>query len=170
MKMNVPLRPAVWVGAVLTLAVFGRFYAKPVLAQVRAALTQNVDEPGRNPYQQQFFSYLSNCQAGSQFCNFNFPAVPANSRLVLTNISGYVDMANAGQPNCNVESSLGGSTYASVSFTGTGTEISTTGARAFFNVATRAYFGAGEAPHGFCGFGSTNNSSGGDGFMTLTGY
>jgi hypothetical protein len=32
------------------LAVLGHFYAKPLMAQVRAALTQNIDEPGRNPY------------------------------------------------------------------------------------------------------------------------
>jgi hypothetical protein len=37
-------------GALALLAVLGHFYAKPLLAQVRAALVQNVDEPGRNPF------------------------------------------------------------------------------------------------------------------------
>lgn len=36
-------------GALALLAVLGHFYGKPLVAQVRAALIQNVDEPGRNP-------------------------------------------------------------------------------------------------------------------------
>jgi hypothetical protein len=41
-------------GALLLLAVLGHFYAKPLFAQVRAALVQNVDEPGRNPLNMKF--------------------------------------------------------------------------------------------------------------------
>lgn len=32
------------------LAVLGKFYAEPLRAQIRAALVQNVDEPGRHPF------------------------------------------------------------------------------------------------------------------------
>ena len=36
-------------GALAIISVLGHFFAKPLLAQVRAALIQNVDEPARNP-------------------------------------------------------------------------------------------------------------------------
>ncbi|MBV8728957.1 MAG: hypothetical protein JO336_04020 [Acidobacteriia bacterium] len=60
-------------GALALLAVLGHYYAKPLLAQVRAALIENVDEPGRNP-----FSLTANTP--------NFDAtftVPAAKRYVL---------------------------------------------------------------------------------------
>ncbi len=42
----------VWMAAgVAALTVVGAFTAKPLLAQIKAALVQNVDEPGRIPYQ-----------------------------------------------------------------------------------------------------------------------
>jgi hypothetical protein len=36
-------------GVLALLGVVGKFYATPLLAQARAALVQNVDEPGRHP-------------------------------------------------------------------------------------------------------------------------
>ena len=38
-------------GTLALLAVLGKFYARPVLAQVRAALVQDVDQPARAPFQ-----------------------------------------------------------------------------------------------------------------------
>ncbi len=77
----------------LTLGVLGRFFAKPVLAQVRAALTQNVDEPGRNPYQErQAYSFSGTCSG--TVCITDFSPVPAGSRLVITNVSGNLILGN----------------------------------------------------------------------------
>src|SRR6185312_12440234 len=38
-------------GALLLLAIVGKFYAKPVWAQVRATFIQDVDQPARAPFQ-----------------------------------------------------------------------------------------------------------------------
>ncbi len=78
-------------GAVALLAVLGHFYAVPLMAQVRAALVKNQDERGRNPYIQTL-----NCAnpTGPQ-CEANFPAVPANMRLVVEHVNVWVGTATA---------------------------------------------------------------------------
>jgi hypothetical protein len=48
------------------------------------ANTANVDEPGRIPYST---SDARNCTGHDPICEFHFPPVPANHRLVLLNIS-----------------------------------------------------------------------------------
>jgi hypothetical protein len=73
---------ALAVGCVL-IATLGHHYAKPVMAQVRAALTQNIDERGRNPYSQEL-SCFSNTSGA---CSVSFPNVPANMRLVVEHIN-----------------------------------------------------------------------------------
>ena len=81
------MRKLLAVGSVLAIVVvLGRFYAEPVLAQVRAAFVQNVDEPGRTPYQQEVQT-AGVC--GTEFCvsNFRFSPVPAGKRLVVKNVS-----------------------------------------------------------------------------------
>ncbi len=60
-------------------------WASPAVAQTRAALVQSIDEPGRNPYQE---TQSNTTCRGTTVCGFNFAAVPAGKRLVLTNISG----------------------------------------------------------------------------------
>jgi hypothetical protein len=73
-------------GALALMAVLGKFYAVPVLAQVRAALVKNIDEHGRIPYSQHL-----NCQnTGSAECNATFFTVPANKRLVIEHVNGFV--------------------------------------------------------------------------------
>ena len=66
-------------------AVLGHFYAKPLLAQVRAALVSNVDDPGRIPY-----SYAITCSFTGARCISELPKVPAGKRLVIENFSGLV--------------------------------------------------------------------------------
>lgn len=60
----------------LLLAVVGKFYAPPVLAQVRAALVQDVDQPARAPFQ---------VTVNADIKNFTFTSVPIPSgkRLVI---------------------------------------------------------------------------------------
>ena len=157
-------------GCIAVLLALAKIYEKPLLAQVRAALVQNVDEPARNPYQESFFSYLGNCPAGNQFCNFNYSAVPAGKRLVITNISGYVDVTGGSLPNGTLGSSLGGNQYAQIFFTGTREYSSASSTRIVVNQQIRAYFGPGETPHLFAGLNGSTDSFAGAGSMSLSGY
>jgi hypothetical protein len=132
-------------GALALLALLGHFYAKPLLAQVRAVLVENLDEPGRNPYQE----VRSDLTCGfRQSCTQSFSAVPAGKRLVLTNISGYIEVDGGTIPYGTLQSSLSGSQYASVVFTTVGgaSIFGTVGQRFVFNQNIRAYFGPGEIP------------------------
>jgi len=64
------------------LAIFGHFYAKPLLAQVRAALVKNIDEPGRNPYHAS-----GSCSDPTGNCDVVFPAIPAGKRAIIEYVS-----------------------------------------------------------------------------------
>lgn len=93
------------------LAILGKFYAKPVLAEVRAALTQNIDEPGRNR-----FALL---QGGTTEGVFT---VPATQRYVLESVSFdcYIPASST-----LLDVSLGGTTA------GTNVLVSTTGGHVY---------------------------------------
>ena len=70
-------------GMLALFAVIGKYYAVPAYAQVKAAIIQNRDEVGRNPFYQQ-----ASCNTVTfSFCQVSFPAVPAGKRLVVTHIS-----------------------------------------------------------------------------------
>lgn len=76
-------------GAVLSLV------APEALAQVRAALVKNVDEPGRTPYEVyvefSVFRCSFNCTNFTDFDPvflFDAPAVPAGKRLIVEHVSG----------------------------------------------------------------------------------
>ncbi len=66
------------VGVVLAGVVGAERYGRPVMAQVRAALVQNVDEPGRNPFA---FSETASGDGGAVF------NVPAGKRYVVQQFS-----------------------------------------------------------------------------------
>lgn len=73
--------------ALMVVAVIGKYYAVPVMAQaVRAALTQDVDQPARAPFQASVTVNVS---------NFTFTSVPipAGKRLVID----YITMNGAAQ-------------------------------------------------------------------------
>ena len=78
------------------IAVLGKFYARPLLAQVRAALIQNVDERGRIPYRDTVRVACPPQSLGGD-CSFVFKAVPSGKRLVVTNISGFITAASGPQ-------------------------------------------------------------------------
>jgi hypothetical protein len=89
----------VWMAAgAAALTVVGAFTAKPLLAQIKAALVQNVDEPGRIPYQSSaVFAQGSPGCAGpgcfsctGTFCALSFTQIPSNKRLVVTGVFGKV--------------------------------------------------------------------------------
>jgi hypothetical protein len=71
--------------ALALLGVLGHFSAKPLLAQIRAALVRNIDEPGRSPY----LSASPNVGYTPNQCIAEFAPVPPNKRLVVQHISGY---------------------------------------------------------------------------------
>lgn len=81
-------------GGLALLAVLGKFYAVPLIAQVRAAVVKNIDEKGRIPYQE---TQNGTCQVGSnRFCTVNFSAIPAGKRLVLEHVSALVNVFSPG--------------------------------------------------------------------------
>jgi hypothetical protein len=77
-----------FVGALALLAVFGKFYAPPLMAQVRAAMVQDVDQPARAPFQ---------VTVPININNFNYTPVtiPTGKRLVVD----YISMSGAAQTN-----------------------------------------------------------------------
>lgn len=79
----------------LYLAVLGlalTLTADQAMAQVRAAYTKNVDEPGRRPYQLAASFIPSSCSTNGilYFCALDLPAVPTGKRLVVEHISMFV--------------------------------------------------------------------------------
>ena len=67
-------------GALALFGVLGKFYAPPLMAQVRAALVQDVDQPARAPFQ---------VTVPININNFNFTpvSIPAGKRLVIDHVS-----------------------------------------------------------------------------------
>ena len=151
--------------AVSALSVAGVFGAKPLMAQVRAALIQNVDEPGRNPYQETQFATCA-----GQNCNFTFEPVPAGKRLVLTHVNGYVDVKGGTFPNSYLQSSFGGSQYATVFIPGEKGTVFSNSTRIVYNANVQAYFGPGEQPSAAYLLFSTPDLFNGGALLSLTGY
>lgn len=65
-------------GGLALAGVLGHFYAKPLLAQVRAALVQNVDEPARHVWTFAGYSAFSNTYT-----------VPAGQTLVIDEVGSF---------------------------------------------------------------------------------
>jgi hypothetical protein len=147
-------------GVLALLAVMGKFYAEPLMAQVRAALVKNVDERGRNPYT----AFLPCYSANTNSCTAFFPAVPANMELVVEHISMSVDTPTA---LANVDF-YGNGAQASPLLTVQGKDAS--GNTIYIgNQPLLAYFSAGQTPSVavFANAGSFEFVSGS---VTLTGY
>lgn len=77
-------------GALALLAVFGKFYAVPLVAQVRAAIVQDRDSKARNIYQS-----VQNCSNVTNPCQVTFAAVPAGKRLIVEQVSALVTLPTA---------------------------------------------------------------------------
>ena len=69
------------------LAVLGKFYAKPLIAQVKAAIVQDRDSKARNIYQA-----LNSCSNVTNPCQIDFAAVPAGKRLIIEQVSAIVTL------------------------------------------------------------------------------
>ncbi len=72
--------------------------AQKAISQIRAALSKNVDEPGRLPYQAEV-DFGGSCFGGNSFCIVAFPPVPAGKRLVVEHVTALAFVRNGGQVN-----------------------------------------------------------------------
>lgn len=72
------------VAAAVSAIVFNLALVAPAHAQTKAALVQNVDEPGRSPYQELVY-------ANSDSVLWTFSAVPAGMRLVVTHANVTIE-------------------------------------------------------------------------------
>jgi hypothetical protein len=80
------------IGFVTFMTVVGLWSSPKLMAAIKAALVQNVDEPGRNPYSENK-STVDCIGFGTNNCNLQFSPVPAGKRLVVTNVSGLIVVA-----------------------------------------------------------------------------
>jgi hypothetical protein len=108
----------------ILLATEGRAIAQAV----RAALVENVDEPGRNPYSE-------NATCSGVGCAVGFSPVPTGKRLVVTFVNGIVEGNNTSVAE------LGGHGAYFRIFTTT-----PEGTAGLFNAPTTAYYDPGEQP------------------------
>jgi hypothetical protein len=154
----------------------GNHTAKPLFAQIKAALVQNVDEPGRNPYTSTVFfasDLFSSCTGPE--CRVNFAAVPAGKRLVATSLAGNIYVETPGVVGSTLLFPLGneaGGTTLSVPMLPQAGPAS--GANIIgVNVQLKAYFEPGYTPEMVID--ATNSISPHrngltEGVLTLTGY
>src|SRR5215475_13967952 len=84
--------------ALVLLGTLGHFGARPLLAQIRAALVKNIDEQGRTPYQ----SSQSCNTPGNTVCSADLTPVPAGKRLVIQHVSGLV-VCESINSNCELQ-------------------------------------------------------------------
>jgi hypothetical protein len=124
-------------GALVLLAVLGKFYAVPVLAQVRSALVKNIDERGRIPYTLTVFCSSN----GSTQCSAFFPAVPANKRLVIEHVNGSIDTPT----NLSVVDFSGNGTFQNIFFQFQGLDLANNN-NYISNQPFLTYFEAGQTP------------------------
>lgn len=127
---------------------------------------RNLDEPGRNPYQETMFKTCS----GQGDCGFNYGTVPAGKRLVVTGIAGYVDVANGTYPNCFLQSIYGGTQYVSQPVPFVKSTAGANNTRFVVNQDIHGYFGAQEYPMFACTLFSTSDNFSGGLQISVTGY
>ena len=100
------MKHKILIAAVVCLALIAlvRSVGKPVMAQVRAALVQNVDEPSRNA----FALYQNNSTLNQYFATFN---VPAGKRYVIQQYKAECDIVSStSMTEVQVISTVGGNT------------------------------------------------------------
>lgn len=85
------LKQFTWLGVALTAVAVLIILAgegRAVAQVLRAALVQNVDEPGRHPYSE-------SVSCGGYGCTAQFSQVPPGKRLVVTFVNGYLGSTGA---------------------------------------------------------------------------
>jgi len=162
-------KSVVWMAAgVAALTVVGAFTAKPLLAQIKPALVQNVDEPGRSPYSS--FVKINSGTCVDNSCALFFAAVPAGKRLIATDLTGRINVispgvvsllilagAPSGDSQVQIPTTLLAGTFAGLNMNGV-------------NANLHAFFAGGSQPG--VGILSTTpiENVGVEGMLTLSGY
>jgi hypothetical protein len=124
-------------------------FAPKALAQIRAALVKNVDEPGRMPYQHEVDFGFNFNGCSTRLCLVAFPAVPAGKRLVVEHVSALVDITNGGQPTLFAFSDSGATNTGNVAIIQPDFKIGAVfGADTFWSIDRNVlvYYEAGVAP------------------------
>jgi hypothetical protein len=126
-------------------------YATPVQVMntpAAPAIAASIDEPGRAPYVTSVLELGKNCGAGFE-CDFSFTPVPAGHRLVVQEISGFIQfnfspggwievfLSASGAPYGQGQTIVNLTTFGNTTFGGT---------RASFTQPLHAYFDAGDVP------------------------
>ena len=86
-------------GLLALLAILGKFYTEPLLAQVRAALVSDVDNPARGFVQFHAFVHLPPANAGTSLTADLGYQVPAGKRLVVDTVSAMSQQLNQTRPS-----------------------------------------------------------------------
>jgi hypothetical protein len=100
-KSMMCLRGSVLFGLVFlfTAGLVGTFLSGEAFAQARPALVKDVDEPARSPFQFYVMASKASANCSTTLCSFVAPPVPAGKRLVITGMSGIIQLdgsANVG--------------------------------------------------------------------------
>jgi hypothetical protein len=148
------MKTYVWMaGGLVAMAIVGSFTARPLIAQIKAAFVQNVDEPGRNPYASTVFfangfEFPAGGVCGNAQCELHFQAVPAGKRLVVTNIIGNVYVDTPGVISPPLLFPLGNSAQGTTLFFPAGLMAGTYQGSNMLAISSevKAYFEAGATP------------------------
>lgn len=145
------------------MAVLGKFYAVPLIAQVRAAVVKNIDERGRIPYIVQ-----APCAAqgpGTNFCSASFPAVAANKRLVVEYINSQLNVEHGQFFGAFLGVPSAGTQYLALP-----SHLELTNGNDYYSVSVPAvvYYEAGQMPAAYIY--TISNNSPRAGVITLSGY
>jgi len=148
--------------------------APDAVAQIRAALVKNVDEPGRAPYDEYVEFSMFGCSFGgcTNYANFfgvilfDVPAVPVGKRLIITNVSGSLPSNSATGAHFAFQTSqvISLQLVKSAFF---GPFFSQSGVVQNFDAAVNTSYGPGEQPHVHLLLPSSNNLIG---FINIRGY
>ena len=123
----------------LVLTCAGLLLCAPALAQ-RPALTENIDEPGRKPYQE---GQASNCLSAGPICSVDFATVPAGVRRVVTHLACTTSTGDNSPVAMfvHVRGDFGAVEYFPVTVNGTN-QIASTGTLFFFDTGSQPEIGA----------------------------
>jgi hypothetical protein len=125
--------------------------AERAVAQVRAALVKNIDEPGRMPYQriETFLPTAPEC-LNPTICTLSFAAVPAGKRLVVEQMSMLLFVSTGGKPTFLAFGDGFNPNVSNVEILEPDFTLSPVGASGAdswsINRSVRVYYGAGEIP------------------------
>jgi hypothetical protein len=131
-----------FIGGALLLAVLSSLSPTEAIAQLRATLIRNVDEPARIPYEHA----VTPARPLTNVYRADFPAVPAGRRLKLTRISGWIQFVDASNLGAFVSINNPGTGQPRVAFPLSSFIAAYFGRVYSFDIETDFIFEAGQSP------------------------